>query len=84
MNDDATLIAALKAAGHHDAASGLRDKVLAGQLREAGHETLADALVNGTSPTPQPAKQPTLSPEHQAGQQMVDQMRAAGILKEDQ
>jgi hypothetical protein len=42
--DDQTLVEALKAAGHADAANAVRDKALAGQLREAGHGTLADQL----------------------------------------
>jgi len=79
MTDDQALIEALRTAGHVDAADSLRDKQLAGQLREAGHDSLADALANGTAPAAAP-EQPTLSPEQQEGQWMLDQLRKQGIL----
>jgi len=52
MTDDQTLVEALKAAGHTDAANAVRDKALADQLREAGHDSLADALVSPPAPAP--------------------------------
>lgn len=81
MSDDATLIAALKAAGHDQQANAVRDKALAGQLREAGHDSLADALANGTDPAAAP--EPELTPDQQQGQAMLDQLRAQGIVEGD-
>ena len=54
MTDDSTLIAALEAAGHKDQAKQLRDRQLAGQLREAGHDSLAEQLEGGGTAPPEP------------------------------
>lgn len=77
--DDSTLVEALKAAGHTDAANAVRDKALAGQLREAGHDSLADALAGGTTPAKQ--DEPELSPDEKQGRSMLDQMRRQGIVE---
>lgn len=85
MTDDHTLVEALRAAGHTDAANAVRDKALAGQLREAGHDALAEALANGTTP-PAPAAQATAQPptEREQGQTLLDAMRRQGILKDEE
>ncbi len=78
--DDTTLIEALKAAGHHDQAKQLHDRHLATQLREAGHEGLADHLANGTTPeAPKPER--TLSPDEQAGQAILRVLERDGIIE---
>jgi len=74
-----TLIEALKAAGHTENARLLRDSQLAAELREAGHDSLADALANGTDPAAAP--EPELTPDQQQGQWMLDQLRAQGIVE---
>jgi hypothetical protein len=56
------LSAALREAGHEDVAAALEKKELAGRLRKASRDDLADALISGeqTSPTeePEPAGKP--------------------------
>ncbi len=69
MTDDATLIEALRAAGHTDAADAVRDKALAGQLREAGHGTLADQLEGA------PAQQADAEPSE--GEAFAAELKAA-------
>ena len=59
MDDTTTLIEALKAAGHEDQAKQLRDRQLASELRDAGHESLADALEGNGPAEAEPPKPKT-------------------------
>lgn len=79
--DDTTLIEALKAAGHEDQAKQLRDRQLAHQLRDAGHDTLADALEGNGSTAPadaEPAK-PKTADQAQADAIVTALKRDTGI-----
>jgi hypothetical protein len=61
------LAAALSEAGHHEVASELERRELAGRLRNAGRDDLADALITGETPPaeqPEPAAAPE-PPEHE-------------------
>ncbi len=69
MSDDTALIEALRTAGHDEAANALRDKQLAGQLREAGHGTLADQLEGA------PAQQADAEPSE--GEAFAAELKAA-------
>lgn len=61
--DDATLVEALRAAGHQETADHLRDSHLAKQLRDAGHADVADALEGkrtGQPSIPAPPEDPNV------------------------
>jgi hypothetical protein len=75
MTDDETLVAALKAAGHEDAANSLRDKALADQLKAAGHEDVAGALEGKRSGEPEREEAAAQSPSKTAASEPGDRPR---------
>jgi hypothetical protein len=78
MTDDATLIEALRIAGHGEVADRLRDTGLAKSLREAGHEDVADALERKLTgePVTEAAERTPADRAVEVGQGLLDQARA--------
>ena len=70
------LTEALREAGHEDVAAALEKKELAGRLRKAGRDDLADSLITGETPPPEqpePAPEPTpLAPHEQLAKSLHD------------
>jgi hypothetical protein len=57
------LTEALREAGQEDVAAALERKELAGRLRTAGRDDLADMLVTGEQPPPAAQPEPVAEPE---------------------
>ena len=71
---------ALRADGHHEIAAALEQKELAGRLRKAGRDDLADSLITGATPPveePEPAAEPNA--EHELLAKQLDKVQSRWI-----